>query len=100
MTKKRRTFASLTGLLLLGSMAYCSYNFVSAEKRIKGLCSKITQGLTIAELRMFTSKNRLGPEPKESGISFIVERKTFGRWGCKVELVNGVVVSSEYVYAD
>jgi len=87
-------------LIVIGGTSYCTYNFSTAEKRVKKLCSKIERGFKYSELVEFALKNGLGPEPKQSGLSIIVESKTFGRWGCLIELERGVVKNVEYNYAD
>ena len=56
--------------------------------------------MSLAQLREFASVNGLGPKPRESGVSYIVEPKTFGRFGCKVLVEGGVVKAAEYNFAD
>ena len=55
-----------------------------------------SSGMTLAELRAFSSASGLGPAPESSGVRFMVERKTFGRYGCRLELADGVVQTARY----
>jgi len=96
----RKTFNLFVGLALIGSIGYCSYNFASAESRMRNLCSEIQPGMSTQHLQEFASVNGLGPKPRESGVSYIVESKTFGRFGCKVLVEGGVVKAAEYNFAD
>ena len=87
-------------MILIGGMSYCTYNFSTASQRVKKLCCEIEAGMQHSELIQFALKNGLGPQPKKTGVSYIVESKTFGRWGCKVELENGVVDKVEYTFSE
>jgi len=95
----RRVVSLSMGLGLVGGISYCSYNFASAEGRVRELCSQIQPGMSVAQLREFASTHGLDPKPRESGASYIVESKTFGRFGCKVLLEGGVVKLAEYNFA-
>lgn len=88
------------GLVLAGGISYCTYNFASAEGRVRELCSEIQPGMPGLQLREFARAHRLGPPPGESGVSYIVESKSFGRYGCKVLLEDGFVKTAEYSFAD
>lgn len=101
MGRFRKVISVILGVAILGGPSYCAYNFVSAESRLRSICSKIQPGMTIKELREFASVHGLSPEPKkESGINYIVETKTYGRFGCKVTTETGFVKESEYHFAD
>ena len=84
------------GLLLLVLIGYQVYAYATAETRVRSLCSMIHPGMTLAELRAFSSASGLGPAPESSGVRFMVERKTFGRYGCRLELADGVVQTARY----
>lgn len=86
-------------LALIGGVTFCTYNFASAEKRVRGLCAQIQPGMSLQELQAFASNHGLVPQPHE-GLSYIVEARTNGRWGCKVIIEQGVVKASEYNFAD
>jgi hypothetical protein len=99
MTKHRRISNAVAGLLLLGGLAYYAYAYATAESRVRALCVEIEPGLSLSELRSFSSEHGLGPQPHETGVSFLVERKTFGRYGCRVTIEAGVVSESKYNFA-
>jgi hypothetical protein len=86
--------------LLLTVFAYHFYNIVTAEERVRQLCDQITPGMPLVELKQFAAEHDLVPPTDESGIHPMVEQKSYGRWGCMVEVDEGVVVSSEYRYSD
>jgi hypothetical protein len=88
------------GAVLLAVFAYHFYNIVTAEKRVRGLCEQITSGMPLAELKAFAAEYDLLPPGEETGVSIMVEQKSYGRWGCVVELEDGVVRRSEYHFAD
>jgi len=100
MGKVLRTVYFVAGLALIGSIGYCAYGYGSAETRIRGLCAQFKQGMPISELRNFAMEHGLRPPTSDSGVSFLVEGRTFGRFGCKVTLEGGVVRTSEYHFAD
>jgi hypothetical protein len=77
------------------------YWFASAETRVQALCAEISAGMPVAELNRFASRNGLRPPVVTSGgTSFLVEAKTFGRHGCRVETADGMVRSVDYSFAD
>jgi len=89
------------GVLVLAGISYVFYSFISAEGRLKEVCSQIKPGMPVAELRAFGKKHGLGPQPSgESGVHYMVESRTFGRYGCKVTLEAGIVKSADYNNAD
>lgn len=79
------------GLLMIGLVSSYFFSFSTADGRVRKLCGKVQPGMTIAELNRYAEGVGLGPPARTSGTSFLVERKTFGRYGCKVEAANGVV---------
>lgn len=93
-----RKIVNQMGLLaLVGGISYCSYNFASAEKRLRATCAQIQPGMTVDQLNQFRVDHGLGPmPPKSSGTAFLVERKTFGRYGCKVNMKDGLVTEAEF----
>ncbi|MCX7066434.1 MAG: hypothetical protein NTW85_01870 [Methylococcales bacterium] len=86
--------------LLIMSGSYYSYNFATAETRVRELCGQIKSGMTISELRTFGIEHELLRPRNESGINYMVESKTYGRYGCKVLLEAGIVKNAEYTFAD
>ncbi len=85
---------------LLSGVSYCTYNFASAKKRVKALCDQITPGMSVAQLSEFSRKHGLTLPRSDSGITYITESKTFGRFACEIQLSNGIVVDAQYNFAD
>ena len=100
MGKFRKTINTLFGIAILSGISYCTNNFVTAESRVRALCDEIQPGITVAELSEFASEHGLSPHIKDSGISFTVETKTYGRYGCKLTTESGIVKSAEYNFSD
>lgn len=84
------------GVALLGFCAYYISSFATAETRVRAMCGKMTSGMTVADLNAYAAKVGLGPPARAAGTSFVVEGKTFGRYGCRVEAADGVVKSARY----
>jgi hypothetical protein len=99
MTNRRRILNSIGGLLLLGALGYFVYGYATAERRLKGLCGNIKAGTSSEALREFALAHELRP-PRGDGINYLVETKTFGRYGCQVTVENQVVKESRYGFAD
>jgi len=100
MNSVRQNINWIFGVALIGSMSYCTYNFASAENRVRNLCSEIQPGMTVNAVRDFALAHGLGPAPHESGVNFLVESKTFGRYGCKINVEAGLVKVVEYNFSD
>jgi hypothetical protein len=99
MTRRRRLLNTIGGLLLLGGLGYYVYGFASAESRLMALCADIKPGTSVEALRELALAHGL-KTPRGEGINYLVETKTFGRYGCKVAVENKVVKESRYDYAD
>ncbi len=92
-----RSVVSLVGgLLLLAALGYYVSLFVTADTRVHKLCDKIAVGMTVSEVASLAREAGLGPAPKPAGVSFLVEKKTFGRYGCRVETADGIVRTSKF----
>lgn len=100
MRNLRRGLIILGGLLIASIIGYGLYAFGGAEARMRKLCVEITPGMPFSELKELSLKRGVNAPYTESGTNFLVERKSFGRWGCKVVQESGVVKSSEYTFAD
>ena len=88
-------------ILFVGYMGYIFYNFATAETRVKSLCVQLRPSMTLQQLNAFGAQHDLYPKINtQSGIHFMVEKKTFGRFGCEVLLEAGAVKSAEYNFAD
>jgi hypothetical protein len=89
------------GLSFIGNqVSYCAYNFASAEKRIKELCSNIPLGMSFTQLSDFANQHGLSRPHSDNGTTFITESKTFGRYACEIQLSNGIVQHVKYNFAD
>ncbi len=96
-----RKLLNLIGCVgLLAAVTYCGYGFTTAGQRVAALCSEITPGLSFSELNQFAATHGLSQAAKDYGVHNLVERRTFGRYGCKVTLESGHVVNSELEFAD
>jgi hypothetical protein len=95
-----RTIGLLLGAVLVGGISYCSYNFMTAENRVRELCGRIKPTMPVAELKAFSAQHGLRPDVRDTGVSVLVESESFGRHGCRVVVNSGFVQASEYVYSD
>lgn len=84
------------GLLLIGVIGYYIASFATADGRVRKMCQKMHAGMSITELNRYADDVGLGPPARSTGTSFVVEGKTFGRYGCKVQAVDGVVQAVEF----
>ena len=87
---------------MLGSLlAYAAYfiaGFATAEARVHSLCASIKQGMSLTELNTFADQHGMSPKVPGDGIRSLGEFRTYGRYGCRVDVERGVVVASDYEY--
>ena len=95
----RQAINSAVGLAFLCGIAYCSYGYFTAESRVKAACAAIPAGATLESLKQFASSHGLSA-PSGRDPDFLVETRTFGRYGCKIHLKNGAVTHAEYNFED
>ena len=95
----RQAINSAAGLAFLCGLAYCTHGYLTAESRIKAVCAAIPAGATQEFLTQFASSHGLSA-PSGRDPDFLVETRTFGRYGCEVHLENGVVTRAEYSLED
>lgn len=95
-----RMFKSVFGITLVLGIAYFLYNYSTAEGRVRALCPQIKSGMSIAALREFANHHGLGPGRPHEGVNYLVEKKSYGRHGCRVVVASGVVQESTHTYAD
>jgi hypothetical protein len=99
--KKPRQMLNLSGALIIAIFGgYWFYIFRGAETRVKQFCAEIIPAMPVSDLEKFSVEHGLKLLRKESETSYLVESKSFGRWGCKVTIENGVVKNSEYIFND
>jgi hypothetical protein len=96
----RKLINVIGGILIVGALSYCTHNCLSAEGRVRSVCNHIKPGMTVEQLRQFVLSRGMTPEPMGSEISFVVETKTFGRYGCKAISEGGYVKESKYNFSD
>ena len=89
----------IVGCAIVGGIGYWVYIYASAEGRVRELCGQIRPGMKVSELRGFAEQHGMRKPTKDSGVDFVVEKKTFGRFGCTVTLGGGVVQSARYGFA-
>jgi hypothetical protein len=87
-------------LLALLGVAYCTYGFGTAQSRMRGICAQINPGTPAAALPDFAKAHGLNKSHQLTGVVYLVEERTFGRFGCKVTIENARVQSSEYNFAN
>ena len=87
-------------VLVLVAFAYYFYILITAEERVRKLCDQITPGMPLVELKVFAEDHGLLPPGDQSGVYPLVEEKSYGRWGCMVEVQENLVKSSEYHFLD
>ena len=88
------------GVAVVAGVGYFAYIFVSAEDRVRGLCAQLQPGMTLPALRAFAEQHGMRKPNKETGLDFLVETKTFGRFGCMVKMDSGVVRTVAYNFGD
>jgi hypothetical protein len=98
--KLRQAINSAAGLALLGGLAYCSYTYLTAESRVRGICAAIPSGSTLQFLTEFASSHGLSAPSAGSDVVIMAETRTFGRYACKAHMKDGVVTLVEYERAD
>lgn len=86
------------GILWLG--AYYLYGYLTAATRLAALCAAVRPGTSVAELKTFGTRHGLIGHTAESGEIFLVEKRTFGHYGCRILIERGVVTQSAYKAAN
>ncbi len=88
------------GFPLLFGTAYYYYAMSTGEKRMTAVCSQIQPGMDLAQLTSVADEHGLTRPSKDSGVMYLAEARTYGRFACKIAFDAGIVKSSEYNYAD
>ena len=100
MPSPRQATKTVLAVLILGSLAYCGYGYATAERRVRALCAEINPGMSIESLRSFAASHGLKYPSQDSGANYLVESRTFGRYGCRVDTERGLVKRSVFSFAD
>lgn len=85
---------------MLACISYFTYPFFGVERRVRDICLEIKPGMPIDELKALALRSGLTQPHQSSGVVFLVETRSFGRWGCQVVLEAGRVTQSDYDFAD
>lgn len=101
-TRWGRRIVSLFGVAILLYAAYTFYSQLTGKERMTEVCKLITPGMTVEQLAAFAKEHGLGPGTPHAGtkLTYLAERRSFGRHACRVELDVGIVTSVTYNYAD
>ena len=93
----RKALNVLAGLALLAGLGYYIVLFATAESRVRRACDNIKPGMSIAALAEYLQANGLGPKvPRPDGVGYVAEVRTFGRFGCRIEMKAAVVRRSTF----
>ena len=88
------------GVPVLFGISYFYYALSTGEKRMTQVCAQIQPGMNLAQVKGLAEEHGLKAPSRDSGVTYLPETKTYGRFACKVVLDAGIVKSSEYNYAD
>ena len=96
MSDFRKLINHMAGIFFLAGIFYIGYGFATAENRVRKLCSEISAGIQFSEVAEFAATHGLSIPKNMEGPTFIVETRTFGRYGCRVVMASGYVQSVSY----
>jgi hypothetical protein len=96
-TARRLVMLAATGALVAGA-GFCEFRYANEAARVREFCAAIAPGLPLDELKARAAGNGYSwrPPPERSGISFLADNRTAGRFGCRVMLSDGVVKASAF----
>ncbi len=89
----RKSINVVAGLGLLAFLAYGISSFFTAPSRVEKLCQGISVGMSIDELNTYARHVGLSPPVNSGGGHSLVEDRSFGRYGCRVDIENGKVMA-------
>lgn len=88
------------GILLLAYILYFFYCLATAEGRVKPLCEGIKPGMPFSDLAAISKEHGFSTPTNGPYPAVMVERKSYGRYGCMVTLDSGTVTKSEFFHND
>lgn len=88
------------GLAFVVYLAYFYYSLATAEDRVRPICTGIKAGTTVPQLEQISKDNGMTTTTDHGGFGYIVERRSFGRYGCRITFASGVVAKAEYNHQD
>ncbi len=101
MSRLRTTLRLASIIGLLAGVSYCQYGYYTAESRVTALCAQIQAGQSPESANAFFKAHGFqGSLSEKEGVRYLVEYRTFGRYGCKVTVKNGVISAAEFNFAD
>jgi hypothetical protein len=83
---------------MLVALAYYFYGYASAERRLRATCALIQPGASLPELAVFARDHGLSEPHALYNPTYLMETRTFGRYGCRVEIEGDHVRTSTYVF--
>jgi len=89
----RKSLNMVAGLGLLTLLVYGISSFFTAPSRVEKLCLGISIGMSVDELNTYARRVGLNPPVSSGGEHSLVEDRSFGRYGCRVDIENGKVKS-------
>lgn len=95
----KRLFKVL-GLALAIYIAYFLFSLATAENRVRTICAGIKPGTTVSQLEQISKDNRMSKPTDHGGFGYMVERRSYGRYGCRITFSYGVVAKAEYSHQD
>jgi hypothetical protein len=95
----RRRLNTIGGLAILGSMAYCTGLYATAESRVSRVCAKFTRGMDLPTATTIAKSHDMNA-PRDAPVTFVAEIATFGRHACKLEFKEGILERSTYGFQD
>lgn len=98
----RKGILGIAGYGLLAYIGYLYYSLVTGDERLTRLCARILPGMPLEQVIFLAREHGLGPGMPKPGatLAYLVETRSFGRHGCRVEFEDGLVKSATYNFAD
>lgn len=95
-------FAMAAATVFVLFMGYFYYSLSTAEARVRPLCAQIKAGTTLTDLRAFGAENGLQMPrvASDAKVTYMVERRSYGRNGCRIVMDGTAVISAEYSHQD
>ncbi len=103
MTRSLNPIRLIKNVIILGvlaALAYGAWGVLSAEQRLRALCPLMTPGMSMDDLLRFAAAHGLNAPRSTSGVTFMVESRTYGRYGCRLEMSEGRLLSASYHFVD
>jgi hypothetical protein len=96
----RKRLNTIGGILLLGALAWMFYPYFGAEKRVRQVCELIKPEMTYVDVERISLDHGMSLPGRYLPRTYIVENRTFGRYGCRIDMREGRVTAANYDFAD